>query len=272
MIIPMKPENVRITLQLTSADFEAGEFTHDIDLQKLYDNRNSCAYEFAIDYDGQQISNAYQLFYDDGTLYAAVFFMGSSGTVKLLLSDGEGTITSVGGSGELPEVTSSNNGQVLTVVEGAWGAADPSSDLPAVSGADDGKVLAVSNGAWSAQNPSGGLQLYGPYSACNSDTVNVAVNTPVTVSLDALQNFDGDDVEFPTDVENIICLIDSRSFNNPKLSVTSISSPYYDDIDTEWVSYLLYGNNIGDSDIEINPWGLVVNFYTNVPLPEKIVT
>lgn len=153
MIIPMKPENVRITVQLTSADFEAGEFTHEIDLQKLYDNRNSCTYEFAIDYNGQEISNAYQLFYDDGTLYATVFFMANDGSVvKLTLSAGEGTITVIegGGSGDLPSVSGSDNGKVLTVVEGDWAAADPVAELPAVSGSDNGKVLTVSSGAWTA--------------------------------------------------------------------------------------------------------------------------
>ena len=150
MIIPMKPENVRITIQLTSADFAAGEFAHDIDLQKLYDNRNSCAYEFAIDYGGQIITNAYQLFYDDGTLYAAVFFTSTDGgTVKLTLSEGEGTIAT--SSTDLPAVTSADEGDVLTVNgSGEWVNAEPASQLPVVTGEDDGKVLMVSSGAWTA--------------------------------------------------------------------------------------------------------------------------
>lgn len=154
MIIPMTPENARITIQLTSADFEAGSFTHDVDLQKLYDNRNSCAYEFVIDYNGQQISNAYQMYYDDGTLYAAVFFPTTDGEmIKLTLTDGEGIITET--EPELPAVTSSENGKVLKVVEGAWAAADAPSGLPAVSGSDNGKVLTVSSGEWAAANPTG---------------------------------------------------------------------------------------------------------------------
>lgn len=154
MIIPMKPENVRITIQLTSADFETGAFTHDIDLQKLYDNRNSCAYEFVLDDGGLQISNDYQLFYDDGTLYATVFFPTNDGQMlKLTLTEGEGVISET--EPELPAVTSSENGQVLKVVNGAWTAADAPSGLPAVTGADNGKVLTVSSGAWAAANPTG---------------------------------------------------------------------------------------------------------------------
>ena len=156
MIIPMNPENVRITVQLTSADFESGAFTHDIDLQKLYDNRNSCAYEFVIDYNGQQISNEYQMFYNDGTLYTTVFFPTNDGQMlKLTLTAGEGAITVT--EPELPAVTSTDNGKVLTVVEGDWAAANASSGLPAVSGSDNGKVLTVSSGAWTAAQPSGGL-------------------------------------------------------------------------------------------------------------------
>lgn len=124
MIIPMTPENARITIQLTSADFEAGSFSHAVDIQKLYDIRNSCTYEFAIDYNGHEISNDYQLFYDDGTLYATVFFPTNDGQMlKLTLTDGEGVISKT--EPELPAVTGADNGKVLTVSSGAWAAANP---------------------------------------------------------------------------------------------------------------------------------------------------
>lgn len=48
----------------------------------------------------------------------------------------------------LPAVTESDNGDVLTVVEGAWAKADPPSSLPAVTGADNGNVLTVVEGRW----------------------------------------------------------------------------------------------------------------------------
>lgn len=48
----------------------------------------------------------------------------------------------------LPKVTSADNGDVLTVVNGAWDKADAAKELPAVTGTDNGKVLKVVNGAW----------------------------------------------------------------------------------------------------------------------------
>ena len=53
---------------------------------------------------------------------------------------------------ELPAVTSSDVGKVLTVnAEGKWVAAAIPSQLPAVTSGDSGKVLTVSaQGAWGA--------------------------------------------------------------------------------------------------------------------------
>ena len=68
---------------------------------------------------------------------------------------------------ELPAVTSADNGDVLTVVSGAWAKADIPSQLPAVTGADNGKLLGVSSGVWSAVDaPSGGVN----YSTNEQDT------------------------------------------------------------------------------------------------------
>ena len=49
---------------------------------------------------------------------------------------------------ELPAVTSSDNGDVLTVVSGKWAKADVPTELPAVTADDNGKVLKVVDGAW----------------------------------------------------------------------------------------------------------------------------
>lgn len=48
----------------------------------------------------------------------------------------------------LPAVTGANNGQVLTVVEGAWAAAAVPTELPTVTAEDDGDILKVVDGAW----------------------------------------------------------------------------------------------------------------------------
>ena len=56
-------------------------------------------------------------------------------------------------SSELPAVTAANNGNVLTVVNGAWAAAAVPTELPAVTAEDNGSVLTVAEGAWAAVPP-----------------------------------------------------------------------------------------------------------------------
>ena len=53
-----------------------------------------------------------------------------------------------GGGSDLPSVTAEDNGDVLTVVNGAWDKATPTTELPSISQGDNGKVLTVVNGAW----------------------------------------------------------------------------------------------------------------------------
>ena len=53
-----------------------------------------------------------------------------------------------GGGSSLPSVTTSDNGDVLTVVAGKWAKAEPVEELPAVSASDNGDVLTVVEGAW----------------------------------------------------------------------------------------------------------------------------
>lgn len=49
----------------------------------------------------------------------------------------------------LPDVTNSDNGKILSVVNGEWNKANiPDGNLPVVSSADNGKVLQVSEGTW----------------------------------------------------------------------------------------------------------------------------
>lgn len=58
---------------------------------------------------------------------------------------------------ELPAVSSTDNGDVLTVVSGKWAKAvlpSPEPELPEVTAADNGKVLSVVNGAWAGAKES----------------------------------------------------------------------------------------------------------------------
>lgn len=50
----------------------------------------------------------------------------------------------------LPAVTSSNNGQILQVSNGAWSVGAAPSGLPSVTSSDNGKILQVSSGTWAA--------------------------------------------------------------------------------------------------------------------------
>lgn len=57
----------------------------------------------------------------------------------------------------LPVVSASDNGDILTVVDGKWKDAAPSgSGLPEVTSADNGDVLTVVSGEWAKAAPSGG--------------------------------------------------------------------------------------------------------------------
>ena len=53
---------------------------------------------------------------------------------------------------ELPAVSGTDNGKILTVVEGVWAKADSPSELPVVTGADNGNVLTVVEGSWAKAN------------------------------------------------------------------------------------------------------------------------
>ena len=89
-----------------------------------------------------------------------------------------------GGSG-LPAVTSDDNGDVLTVVEGVWAKADPPTELPAVSGADNGNVLTVVEGSWAKAAPADEI-VYIPVEASWDDTYDEWLGTSTYTTAQVL--------------------------------------------------------------------------------------
>lgn len=82
-------------------------------------------------------------------------------------------------SGSLPEVTTSDNDKVLTVVGGVWSAKTPATGLPTVTTTNNGKVLKVVNGAWAASDETKELPTV---TAINNDQVLKVVDGVWTAS------------------------------------------------------------------------------------------
>lgn len=82
------------------------------------------------------------------------YYAGIAGGITVadyvLIPDCIQAITQIAASAgiELPAVTTSDNGDVLTVVSGKWAKADVPKELPTVSATDNGSVLKVVDGAW----------------------------------------------------------------------------------------------------------------------------
>ena len=119
---------------------------------------------------------------------------GSAATVASMQTDAEvieALSTLVGSTIELPAVTAEDNGDVLTVVEGAWAKAEPvtpTSELPTVTSEDNGDVLTVVEGAWAKATPSGAKTVL--WSGCTeaSNTLNLPSGKTIGDLLNEINN------------------------------------------------------------------------------------
>ena len=80
---------------------------------------------------------------------------GGTSTADTIADAIDDLVTVAPSAAELPTVSSTDNGDILKVVSGAWAKGDP--ELPAGTATNNGQVLGVSEGAWAVVDaPSGG--------------------------------------------------------------------------------------------------------------------
>ena len=89
---------------------------------------------------------------------------------------------------ELPSVTSSDNGKMLTVTNGAWAKGDAPTELPSVSSSDNGKILKVTSGAWAKGDAPSGLPTVTTSDNYKSLIVSNGVWTKGNVSINVLDS------------------------------------------------------------------------------------
>lgn len=117
---------------------------------------------------------------------------GNAADVALIQTDAEmiEKIKEVAIPAELPSVTSEDNGDVLTVVEGAWAKAEPAtptSELPTVTSDDNGDVLTVVEGAWAKATPSENVIIF-EGTATNVDSTITLSNNKTNADIATAYN------------------------------------------------------------------------------------
>lgn len=102
-----------------------------------------------VDPNGTTVAVAAKL--NNMTTSVTILAAGSTPTSSLTEVDGHFHLT-LGIPLQVPTVTTSNNGEILKVENGAWTVGEAPTGVPDVTASDNGKILQVSNGEWTAQD------------------------------------------------------------------------------------------------------------------------
>ena len=137
-----------------------------------------------VDPNGTTIAAAAKL--NNMTTSITVLPAGSTPTSSLTEVNGHFHLT-LGVPIELPTVTSTNNGEILKVENGAWTVGAAPTGVPDVTASDNGRVLQVNNGEWTAQDA-----LPTTMVGATSSTAGTAGLVPAPTTADAEKFFRGD--------------------------------------------------------------------------------
>lgn len=121
---------------------------------------------------------------------------------------------------ELPSVTSDDNGDVLTVVEGEWAKAEAGGSLPDVTAEDNGDVLTVVEGAWNKAKASNGVKTYHISLSTLSSSYNTPTIEEATTFAEIYAEIEGGaNIEFILTADNLKTIV--------LKGLTKINTTYY---------------------------------------------
>ena len=177
-------------------------------------------------------------------------------------------------SAELPALTD-NAGKVLKVNAGATGVewANETTELPSVTSADEGDVLTVNaSGQWAKGTPSGGVTLYGPYKAYNSQSYSITISQGhlTSVYLDYVEDVDGNECDMTDftsqDVEFFIPVFLNLG-SDGKVHLGGLSYPYLEPYDGSYSYNAGSLAVVNDAAFTIGDYQIILGFLSTRELP-----